>query len=110
MTNLTPAETKELKALTTEANETAEASKRVAGFRLKLALRGAQAAAFAVAIMKTLYEIDPRSSLGKATGQALKSFENFTNELNREVAAAEAQSPKAVATDEATASQATEAA
>lgn len=87
-TNMTSAEVKELKALNAEAEATIEATKQVAGVRLKLALRGAKAATFAVSIMTLLFKMDPRSSLGKSTGRALTAFEAFQNELKKEIDAA----------------------
>jgi len=93
-TNMTKSEIKELAELNAEAEATIEATKQVAGVRLKLALRGAKAATFAVSIMTLLFKMDPRSSLGKATGRALTAFEAFQNELKKEIDAASESAAK----------------
>ena len=97
MENFTEEQLAEIAELNLEATETTEASAKVSAFRLKLAIRGAKAAAFAVAVMTLLFRMDPRSSLGKATGNALKSFEVFSSELEREIAAAKAAAQAAQA-------------
>ena len=99
MVQFTQEQQEEFASLNQEAVETTEASAKVAGFRLKLAVRGAEAAAFAVAIMTLLFRMDPRSSLGKATGNALRSFEAFSVELEREIAAAQSAASTASATE-----------
>ena len=94
---LSPEDKKELEALTTEATETATAIAAASAYRLKLALAGAKAASYAVILFNLLVKIDGRSALGKATANALASFNVVGLELDKEIAAAKAQQAEAEA-------------